>query len=103
MGNDALARPLTILIPAYNPDEKLLALLPLLKERFEHIVLVDDGSTTGKEVFEKAAPLVDAVLIHEKNRGKGAALKTGFAHIGDASDVITADADGQHTLKNVIL
>ena len=47
MGNDALDRPLTILIPAYNPDEKLLALLPKLKERFEHIVLVNDGSVTG--------------------------------------------------------
>ena len=78
MGNDALDRPLTILIPAYNPDEKLLALLPKLKERFEHIVLVNDGSVTGKDVFEKAAPLVDAILVHEKNRGKGAALKTGF-------------------------
>ena len=91
MGNDALDRPLTILIPAYIPDEKLLALLPKLKERFEHIVLVNDGSVTGKDVFEKAAPLVDAILVHEKNRGKGAALKTGFAHIGDATDVITGD------------
>ena len=101
MGNDALDRPLTILIPAYNPDEKLLALLPKLKERFEHIVLVNDGSTTGKEVFEKAAPLVDTVLVHEKNRGKGAALKTGFAHIGNATDIITADADGQHTPEDI--
>ena len=101
MGNDALGRPLTILIPAYNPDEKLLALLPKLKERFEHIVLVNDGSTTGKEVFEKAAPLVDTVLVHEKNRGKGAALKTGFAHIGNETDVITADADGQHTPEDI--
>ena len=101
MGNDALAHPLTILIPAYNPDEKLLALLPRLKERFEHIVLVNDGSATGKDVFEKAAPLVDAILVHEKNRGKGAALKTGFAYIGAATDVITADADGQHTPEDI--
>ena len=101
MGNDALDRPLTILIPAYNPDEKLLALLPKLKERFAHIVLVNDGSVTGKDVFEKAAPLVDAILVHEKNRGKGAALKTGFAHIGDATDIITADADGQHTPEDI--
>ena len=70
MGDGSIVHPLTILIPAYNPDEKLLALLPKLKERFEHIVLVDDGSVTGKDVFAKAAPLVDAVLVHEKNRGK---------------------------------
>ena len=101
MGDGSIVHPLTILIPAYNPDEKLLALLPKLKERFEHIVLVDDGSVTGKDVFAKAAPLVDTILVHEKNRGKGAALKTGFAHIGGLTDVITADADGQHTPEDI--
>ena len=101
MENASPGQPLTILIPAYNPDEKLLALLPRLKERFSHVVLVDDGSVSGKDVFEKAAPFVDTVLVHERNRGKGAALKTGFAHLGDATDVITADADGQHTPEDL--
>ena len=90
MGIDAEQRQLTVLIPAYNPDEKLLALLPKLKERFSHVVLVDDGSVTGKDIFEKAKPYVDALLVHERNRGKGAALKTGFSHLGDSTDVITA-------------
>ena len=101
MGLDVVDDRTTILIPAYNPDEKLLALLPRLRERFRHIVLVNDGSTTGKDVFERAVPLVDAILVHEKNRGKGAALKTGLAYIGDATDVITADADGQHTPEDI--
>lgn len=101
MGIDAAGHPLTVLIPAYNPDGKLLSLLPELKRRFPRIVLVDDGSETGKDVFEKARPLVDAVLVHERNRGKGAAIKTGLAYIGESSDVITADADGQHTPDDV--
>ena len=91
---------LVILIPAYNPDEKLLALLPRLRERFSRIVLVDDGSTEGKEIFPKAEKYVEKILVHERNRGKGAALKTGLAYIGDA-DVITADADGQHTPEDI--
>lgn len=91
----------TVLIPAYNPDEKLLALLPCLKERFARIVLVNDGSTSGTEIFTRAAPYVETILVHEQNRGKGAALKTGFAYIGDGSDVITADADGQHTPEDI--
>ena len=101
MGIDAEQSQLTLLIPAYNPDEKLLALLPKLKERFSHVVLVDDGSVAGRDVIEKAAPYVDAVLVHERNRGKGAALKTGFAYLDGSSDVITVDADGQHTPEDV--
>ena len=101
MGNDAEHHSVTVLIPAYNPDEKLLALLPKLKERFSRIVLVDDGSLTGKDIFPKAAQYVEKVLVHEVNRGKGAALKTGFEYIGGASDVITADADGQHTPDDI--
>ncbi len=92
---------LTILIPVYNPDEKLLALLSKLKERFSRIVLVDDGSVIGREIFPEAAKYVEKILVHEKNRGKGAALKTGLAYIGDSGDVITADADGQHTPEDI--
>ena len=96
------ARGIAVLIPAYNPDEKLLALLPALKARFARIVLVDDGSTEGRDVIQKAAPLVEKVLVHPRNRGKGAALKTGFAYLDDGrTDVITADADGQHTPEDV--
>jgi len=93
-------RSLVILIPAYNPDEKLLALLPRLRERFSRIVLVDDGSTKGKEIFPQAEKYVEKILVHERNRGKGAALKTGLAYIGDC-DVITADSDGQHTPEDI--
>lgn len=92
----------TILIPAYNPDEKLLRLLPQLKERFSRIVLVDDGSTRGQEIFTAAAGYVEKILVHERNRGKGAALKTGLRYIGGTSDVITADADGQHTCEDIV-
>lgn len=101
MGRSPEHVPLTILIPAYNPDEKLLALVGRLKERFSRIVVVDDGSTSGKDVLARVRPLVETVLVHERNRGKGAALKTGFACIGASSDVITVDADGQHTPEDI--
>ena len=101
MGEHAENRQVTVLVPAYNPDEKLLALLPKLKERFPRIVLVDDGSVTGRDVIAKASGLVEKVLVHERNRGKGAAIKTGLAYIGGGSDVITADADGQHTPEDI--
>lgn len=89
-----------ILIPAYDPDGKLADLVTALKGEFGHLVVVDDGSTQGREVFENVRPLVDVVLAHEVNRGKGAALKTGFAwirdHLPKVRTVVTADSDGQH-------
>lgn len=93
-----------VLIPAYKPDERLIALVDELREKgFTRIVAVDDG---GGAQFR---PIFDAlkgkaeVLVHEVNRGKGAALKTGLAYIMQTPGVgvVTADADGQHAPKDV--
>ncbi len=96
-----------ILIPALEPDEKLPAYIHELMDRgFQQIVVVDDGSS------EKAQPIFDRiaetpgchVLHHDVNHGKGVALKTGYRWIldncPDCCGVITADADGQHTVKD---
>lgn len=95
----------TVLIPAYQPDDKLVALVENLRPVFAHIVIVDDGSTEGVEVFDRIRPQVDVVLKHEVNRGKGAALKTGFTwirdHQGEMKGVVTADADGQHKVEDI--
>ena len=97
-----------ILIPAYNPDGRLLELVDALRGKHRRIVLVDDGSSVGREIFSAAEGRVERVLRHDRNRGKGAALKTGFRHLIEAAggsgalpDVITADADGQHTPRDI--
>lgn len=46
-------------------------------------------------------PLVERVLTHPLNRGKGAAIKTGLDYLKDVN-VITADADGQHTPADIV-
>ncbi len=90
----------TILIPAYNPDAKLVELIDKLRCRFEHILVVDDGSHGSSEVFAAIRNMGVSVVAHESNRGKGAALKTGFRWIIEnmpsCAAVVTADADGQH-------
>ncbi len=95
----------TVLIPAYNPDEKLTRLLDELLPLFKDIVVVNDGSTVGREVFDGVRARGIPVLVHEANRGKGAALKTGFKWImenrPDAEVVVTADADGQHRPEDI--
>ena len=96
---------LSVVIPVYNEVETLLDLVdrvrrvPIRKE----IILVDDGSTDGTRDLLKrveAEPNSDAwntvrVLFHEKNQGKGRALRTGFeAAAGDI--VIIQDADNEY-------
>lgn len=99
------SRECVVLIPAYQPDEKLVSLVDALRPEFGRIVVVNDGSTGCDAVFEKIAAKVDALLVHETNRGKGAAIKTGLQHVlanyPETCGVVTADADGQHRLPDI--
>ena len=85
-----------VLIPAYNSAEFLPKLLPDVKSHVPDILVVDDGSTDA--TAEIAESLGVNLLRHPANRGKGAALKTGFAFaLENGYDlVITIDSDGQH-------
>ena len=98
-----------VVIPAYQPDEKLLGVLKDFSEQTSFsIVVVDDGSS------EDYRPVFDAVrrfkgvtlLTHEVNKGKGAAMKTAFRYIGEHfpadETVMTVDADGQHLVSDAL-
>ncbi|MBB2943959.1 glycosyltransferase involved in cell wall biosynthesis [Actinoplanes lutulentus] len=87
-----------VLIPAYQPDHRLVQICSDLARY--RIVVVDDGSGSAyTEVFEAARQAGAEVIRLDHNRGKGFALKTGFAHIAarhPGQDVVCADSDGQH-------
>lgn len=96
-----------ILIPAYEPSNRLINLIHQLMNLCDYeIVVVDDGSGSAyKSIFDTVARFGCTVLSHERNRGKGAALKTGFQYIlktGKTAGVVTADCDGQHLPKDII-
>ena len=86
---------ITVVIPVYNEKDTLLEIfnrvkaVPIDKE----IVLVDDYSTDGsRDLLRQLENNGAKVLYHERNMGKGAALRTGFQHaLGDF--VIVQDAD----------
>ena len=60
------------------------------------VFVVDDGSTDGTYERIKDIPSI-TILRHAQNRGKGAALLTGFAEAAKKADwAVTLDADGQH-------
>jgi len=88
-----------LLIPAYNAGEHLRQVLGQAKQYIpgDRILLVDDGSTDHTPLIAEESGV--RVISHERNRGKGAALSTGFHCALDAPDmraVICMDADGQH-------
>ena len=94
------------LVPAYEPAELMMELLPRLQEANFEIVIVDDGSGPDyASIFERASAY-GTVLTHPQNRGKGAALKTGYTYIrencGEERIIVAVDADGQHRVEDAL-
>lgn len=100
-----------IVIPSYEPDERLIAFLKdLVKAGLKNIIVVNDGSGDEyNDIFANAKKIIKpaggVVLDHEVNKGKGRALKTAFSYaldnFSDMIGVVTADSDGQHTVSCV--
>ena len=99
-----------VVIPALNPDTRLCSLVnQLMYMQLDDIIIVDDGSTIsrreGKDIFFELEAMGCVVYRHEKNLGKGAAIKTGISKaietFGNNVEIITCDADGQHLPKDI--
>src|SRR5574341_1084742 len=86
---------LSVIMPVYNEAgtvaeivRRVLA-VPVAKE----LIIVDDGSTDGtREILRRLSPDVATVLYHERNQGKGAAIRTGLEH-ATGRLVLIQDAD----------
>jgi glycosyltransferase involved in cell wall biosynthesis len=88
---------LSVVIPCYNERLHIAKIVQKVRQSPVtpmEIIVVDDCSTDGtKEILEtEIRPLVTRILYHEQNAGKGAALRTGFAH-ATGRVVIVQDAD----------
>lgn len=88
---------ITILIPIFNELNTLRIILNKVEEANfcgleKEIILIDDCSTDGTKEILGELESKYKIFYHEKNQGKGAALRTGFAHVtGDI--VVIQDAD----------
>ncbi len=88
---------LTVLIPCYNERTSIAAVLRAVRAGpvpDAQIIVIDDASSDGtRDLLQgELRPLIDKVLLHEHNQGKGAALRTGIA-AAEGELVVIQDAD----------
>lgn len=96
-----------VLIPAYEPDHRLTDVITDLGRELPdaELLVVDDGSGPAYEaVFADVAAAGATVIGFPANRGKGAALRSGFAWVMEnrpGAEVVCADSDGQHLAGDI--
>ncbi len=99
---------IVMLLPSYNPDEKLVKTVDdLIEAGFDEIIVVDDGSIQETQRFFDEISEKTHIVRHAVNQGKGRALKTGLNYAkltyGETClGVIAADGDGQHPISAIL-
>ena len=97
-----------VIIPTLNPNTKIMdKFINELINNFSNIIIVNDGSDLKyNEYFYKLKEKNITVLKYYINYGKGRAIKAALNYIYNSYDdfkaIVTADCDGQHTIKDII-
>lgn len=96
-----------ILIPAYEPNEKLIKLVKEIRNLTDiQIIVINDGSGEKyNNIFEELVKMNIKILVHDRNKGKGEAIRTGIRYLIEQEETegcVFADCDGQHTPKDIV-
>jgi glycosyltransferase involved in cell wall biosynthesis len=88
-------------IPAYQDEKHIGDIVRRTRERLDCVLVVDDGSSD--QTAQRAREAGAEVIIHNQNRGKGEAIKTGLGHwLGrEVTWVSLLDSDGQHLPEEI--
>ena len=88
-------------IPAYQDEKHIADIVRRVRQRLDHVLVVDDGS--NDQTSQRAREAGAEVIVHDQNRGKGDAIKTGLGHWLDreVTWVSLLDSDGQHLPEEI--
>jgi len=91
-----------VIVPCYNAEKFIEGTIKDIQKYHKNILIVDDGSTDRSYELLKKMKYIK-LMRHLHNKGKGAALKTGFSYAikNNFDAVITIDADGQHKASDI--
>ena len=92
-----LRQQMAVVIPCYNPGDRVLPVIESVRTCVDTVIVVDDGSTDG--LADKLSGQAVRVITFEKNRGKGHSLLAGFQEALACEHIhciATLDSDGQH-------
>src|SRR5476649_2405439 len=89
------------LIPAYREENHIFEVAKRTLAQLDHVIILDDGSPDATAA--KARQAGAEVIVHEVNRGKGAAIKTGLKALTDRGFqyIQILDGDGQHLPEEI--
>jgi glycosyltransferase involved in cell wall biosynthesis len=99
------------IIPAYQDEKHIGDIVRRVRRQLDHVLVVDDGSTD--QTAQRAREAGAEVVVHNQNRGKGEAIKTGLGHWLAAATPsssgldrevaweILLDSDGQHLPEEI--
>jgi glycosyltransferase involved in cell wall biosynthesis len=88
-------------IPAYHDEKNIGDIVRRTGQQLDHVLVIDDGSNDG--TAQRARDAGAEVIVHNQNRGKGEAIKTGLRHClaREVTWVILLDSDGQHLPEEI--
>jgi glycosyltransferase involved in cell wall biosynthesis len=96
-----VSKNVTAVLPAYNEEDSIGSIILLTKLYTDNVIVVDDASSDRTaEIAKKAGA---EVIVHQTNRGKGAALETGYkaaANLG-ADIIVTMSSNGHHNPADI--
>lgn len=93
-----------VIMPVYNEAKVVADTIKRVREQYEHVICVDDGSSDAS--WEQIIAAGGTLVRHPINLGQGAALQTGIDYAlldPKAKYFVTYDADGQHRLEDVAI